>query len=118
MNFWPLIQQAAGMDRFLLWFLLLFVVAAVALLIIKPDERLRIRTALVLFGLSVIGLLMAATLLSYGIGRSQSAFKWTNWAWRVLMGFAFVNVAGVLLFDVLLDAARLKPPRILRDLLV
>src|SRR6266480_3495775 len=33
-------------------------------------------------------------------------------------GFAFVNVAGVLLFDVLLDWARLKPPRILRDLLL
>src|SRR4051812_20107804 len=90
MNFWPLIQQAAGMDRFLLWFLLLFVVAAVALLIIKPDDRLFFRAAFVFFVFSVMGLLRAERLLSYGMGRSQSGFKGRNWAWRVLMGFVFV----------------------------
>ena len=118
MSFWQQIQNAADMGRILPWFLLLFLITAFALFVFRPDERLRIRTALGLFGLSLIGLLAAATLLSYGVARPQSAFKWTNWAWRILMGFASVNVAGVLVFDVLLETVRLKPPRILRDLLL
>src|SRR2546430_7421393 len=118
MNLWHQIQAAADMGTTLPWILVVFVVAAVVLLIIKPAERLRIRTALLLFGVSLVGLLVAATLLSNGVATTKSAYKWITWLWRILMGFAFVNVAGVLVFEVLLDGARLKPPRILRDLLL
>ena len=118
MNLWHQIQAAADMGTTLPWILVVFVVAALVLLIIKPAERLRIRTALLLFGVSLVGLLVAATLLSNGVATTKSAYKWTTWLWRILMGFAFVNVAGVLVFEVLLDGARLKPPRILRDLLL
>jgi small-conductance mechanosensitive channel/CRP-like cAMP-binding protein len=118
MNFWRQIQDAAGTGTMFLWALVVFVAASLALFILRPAERARIRTALLLFGLSLVGLLVAAALLSNEIPKTNLAFKWTRWASRIFQWFAFVNVAGVLVFEVFLEALRLKPPRIMRDLLL
>jgi small-conductance mechanosensitive channel/CRP-like cAMP-binding protein len=117
MNFWQQIQTAAEMGRTLPWVLLIFIVASVSLYAIKPAERLRIRTALLLFALSLVAFLIAAALLSYGVPQTSIAFKWTRWAARIFQWFAIVNVAAVFIFDLLLEPLRLKPPRIMRDLL-
>jgi small-conductance mechanosensitive channel/CRP-like cAMP-binding protein len=95
-----------------------FIVAALALLVLRPAERMRIRTAILLFTLSFIGLLVIGGLLSYGVSDKSSAYKWIRWGARFCQWIAFVNVASVFVFEVLLRALRLSPPRIMRDLLL
>jgi small-conductance mechanosensitive channel/CRP-like cAMP-binding protein len=118
MNFWQQLQNAAEMGRTLPWMILIFLVAAAILFTLKPVERARTRTALLLFGLSLAGLLAEATLLSYGFGRGDSAYRWIRWSWRILLALAFVNISGAFFFEVFLAALRLRPPRFLRDLLM
>ena len=45
-------------------------------------------------------------------------YLWFRWAALFCLWIAFINVGSVFGFDVFLSAIRLKPPRILRDLLV
>src|SRR5256714_1568858 len=117
MNFWQQILNAAEMKSFP-WLVLVFVVSTMILFVVKPSERLRLRTSLLLFALSLVGLFVAASLLSYGVTQNSSAYRWVSWSWRIFLAFALVNVAGVFIFEVFLEVLRLKPPRILRDLLV
>jgi small-conductance mechanosensitive channel/CRP-like cAMP-binding protein len=118
MSFWQQVQTAASMGRAFFWVTLVFLAVALILFILRPAERARIRTAFLLFALSFIGLLFAGALLSYGISSANSSYKWLRWASRFCQLIAFVNVAGVFVFEVLLDSLRLKPPRIMRDLLL
>ena len=118
MNFWQQLTNGAVGGRALPWVALFFISAALVLFIIRPAERMRIRTALLLFALSLIGFVVAAALLSNGIPPTHSSFKWVRWAARFFQWIALVNVAGVFVFEVFLDALRLKPPRIMRDLLL
>ena len=119
MNFWQQLEIASGVSALTLTLgATVFVVIALGLFILKPAERMRIRTAILLFALSLIGLMVAAMLLSSGVNPSSSAYKWIRWAGRFFLWIAIVNVASVFVFEVFLDALRLKPPRILRDLLI
>jgi small-conductance mechanosensitive channel/CRP-like cAMP-binding protein len=95
----------------------LFVLVALLLFALKPAERQRIRTALILFVISFIGLVLIGFLGSY-VTLSGSLFRWFRWAAMFCGGVAFVSVAGVFVFEVLLEPLRLKPPRIMRDLLL
>jgi len=117
MNFWQQILSAAEMKT-LPWLALIFILALIILFVVKPAERMRLRTSLLLFAVSLIGLLAAASLLSYGVAPTSSAYRWTSWSWRIFLAFAVVNVAGVLVFEIVLEPLRLKPPRIMRDLLL
>src|SRR5881394_460728 len=85
---------------------------------LRPMERMRIRAALLLFVLSLIGLVAVATLASRGVPTDSRLYLWFDWASLFCLWIAFINVASVLLFDVLLSSLRLNPPRILRDLLL
>jgi len=116
MNFWHNLQAASGGGFG--WLFSAFLLAALSLFVLKPSDRTRIRTALLLFGLALIGLLAAAALLSFGIAPANPAYKWTHWAARFLEWSAIVSVASVFVFEVFLEALRLKPPRIMRDLLL
>jgi small-conductance mechanosensitive channel/CRP-like cAMP-binding protein len=117
MNFWQHLQLVAGMGRAFPLVAALFVLAALFLFALKPAERLRIRTALILFVISFIGLVLVAFLSGY-VNASNSLFRWSRWAAMFCGGVAFVSVAGVFVFEVLLEPLRLKPPRIMRDLLL
>jgi len=119
MNFWQYLQTASGVSAATLTLgAVVFAVIALALFILKPAERTRIRTAILLFLLSLMGLLVAAALLSSGVGSPNSAYKWVRWAGSFFLWIAIVNVAAVFIFEVFLQALRLKPPRIMRDLLI
>src|SRR2546426_12523665 len=105
MNFWQQLQTVSGVGPTSLTLgVVVFVVIALALFIFKPAERIRIRTAILLFALSLAGLMVAATLLSSGVSTSSSAYKWIRWAGRFFLWIAIVNVAGVFIFEVFLDA--------------
>ena len=118
MNFWEQLTTAADMGPALPWVALVFIGGALVLFVLRPAERVRIRTALLLFALYLIGLLVIAALLAYGVPQTNSSYKWVRWAASFFQRIAIVNVASVFVFEVFLDALRLKPPRIMRDLLL
>jgi small-conductance mechanosensitive channel/CRP-like cAMP-binding protein len=117
-SFWQNVQIAGGIGGAFYWVVLCFVAAAFILFALVPAERMRIRTSVLLFALSFAGLLVAGALLSYGVPREGTPYRWTKWAAHFIESIAIINLASVLVFDVMLDAVRLKPPRILRDLLI
>jgi small-conductance mechanosensitive channel/CRP-like cAMP-binding protein len=118
MSFWQQVQAAAGMRGAFVWASVIFVVAALILNTLRPAERMRIRAALLLFALSFIGLLLTASLAYRGLSIDSSLYLWFDWASLFCLWIAFINVASVFIFEVFLSAIRLKPPRIMRDLLV
>ena len=122
MSFWQSVQAAAGIASYF-WVVLGFVLAAFTLFALVPAERMRIRGSVFLFALSFLGILVSAVLISYGankVGLSplDTTLRWTRWGSLFIQAIAIINLTSVLVFDVILDAMRLKPPRILRDLLI
>ncbi|MCU1268011.1 MAG: Potassium efflux system KefA protein [Acidobacteria bacterium] len=106
------------MDRAFLWVVVGFLVGALILSALKPSERPRIRNGIFLFTLSLLGLLVVASLGRYGALPSSPAYRWLQWASLLFEWFAFVNLGSIFVFEVILDPLRLKPPRIMRDLLL
>ena len=100
------------------WAIVIFLVAAFALMALRPNQRLRIRAALLLFLLAIVGLLVVATLANNGVLTTSRLYLWLDWAALFCLWIAIVNVASVLIFDIILNGLRLRPPRILRDLLL
>jgi len=115
MSFWHLLREAFG--AFLLG-VPVFIVLALALFAVLPRERLRIRTATVLYVLSLVGLLLAEILVVNGANPDGSAYRWTRWASLLLQGIALISIASIFIFDILLAALHVPPPRIMRDLLL
>jgi small-conductance mechanosensitive channel/CRP-like cAMP-binding protein len=119
MSFWQDVQIAAGLGGVFHWLALAFVVAALALSALVPTERRRTRVAMLLFLLAVVGFFVAASLLYYGSDPDKSiAYRWVRWGALFIECVAIINLSSVVVFDVLLGAVHLKPPRILRDLLL
>ncbi|MBV9210036.1 MAG: mechanosensitive ion channel family protein [Acidobacteria bacterium] len=118
MHFWTNLQAAAGMAGLYHWVAICFMLTAAMLFALVPSERMRIRNAALLFAVAFVGLLIAALLSTYGAATTGAPYRWTRWASLFVSSVAIVNLASVLVFDVLLDAIKLKPPRIMRDLLL
>ena len=118
MSFWQQLQQAFPVNGTLLWVTPLFILVALALFALLPRERLRIRTAIILYILALVGLAIAAAIAGRGASVDSSMYRWTRWASLLLQGIAFISVASIFVFDILLAALRLRPPRILRDLIL
>jgi hypothetical protein len=118
MNFWQQLQPAFQANSTLLRVTPLFILVAFALFALLPRERSRIRTAIILYILGLVGLAIAATLVGRGVSVDASVYRWTRWASLLLQGIAFISVASIFIFDILLAALRLRPPRILRDLIL
>jgi small-conductance mechanosensitive channel/CRP-like cAMP-binding protein len=119
-SFWTNVLDAAYMsNRTFLWLMAAFLVTSILLFVFVPGERARIRTAVFIYALAFIGLLIAGLLHGPGARAEQgSGFRWVSWGALLIKGIAVITVGSVLLFEVLMEAARLKPPRIMRDLLV
>jgi len=117
MSFWDNLQSAAGIGGFFYWLVPGFVVAALVLFVYVRAERERVRNAFLLFMVSLLGLLAAATLLSFGISDERVAYRWVRGLALFIESVAIINLMSVVVFEVALGPVRLKPPRIVRDLL-
>src|SRR4029079_6952277 len=118
MTFWQEVQQASGMGTVFVWAVVIFVVIAVSLLVFQPAERMRLRSALILFAISLVGLFVVAILATEGVSHDARLYLWFRWASLFCLWIAVLNVAGVVVFEVFLKTLRLRPTRIMRDLLV
>ena len=88
------------------------------MLVWVPAQRKRTGAAILLFLIASACLLACAGILTRGWPIDSPAYRWTRFIGLLLFAAAVINVAGVLLFDVLLRAARLRPPAIVSDLLI
>ncbi|HEX8071866.1 MAG TPA: mechanosensitive ion channel family protein [Pyrinomonadaceae bacterium] len=119
MNFWPNVQAAAGItSRYLVWLVLGFYVVAAVLYLYVPGARRRVRAAALLFALAFVGLLLAGAFIPNTAQPETMTHRWVLWLPRFIESLAVINLTSVLLFDVTLTAVRLRPARILNDLLV
>jgi small-conductance mechanosensitive channel/CRP-like cAMP-binding protein len=118
MNFWHNLQMAAGMSGAFHWVVLGFVGAVFLLLSLVPAERARLRGATFLFALSFAGLLAASAIVSFGGNPESFGYRCLRWAALFVESAAIINLAGVLVFAVALNAIRVRPPLIMRDLIL
>jgi len=118
MTFWQDVEKTSEMGRAYPWFGLGFVVVTLILMYLFPQERVRLRTALILFGVSLLGCGVAVALLDFGFSPVGSLYLVVRFGSLLLLGIALVNVASVFAFDGLFRAVRWRPAPIARDLIV
>jgi small-conductance mechanosensitive channel/CRP-like cAMP-binding protein len=95
-----------------------FVVVSILLFVAVPQGRRRIRGAVALFLLATAGLFIETALYSYGHLGTGAFATIAKWVIQWLAFIAYINVGGVLIFDLLLDLVNYRAPRILRDLIL
>ncbi len=117
-GFFPNLQTSLGIGTAMPWLAAIFIGASGALLAWVPRQRRRVGTAILLFLAAAACLLVAAALLTNGFGIDDAGYRWTRFIGQLLLSAALINVSGVLLFNVLLAAIRLRPPAIVSDLLI
>jgi small-conductance mechanosensitive channel/CRP-like cAMP-binding protein len=117
-EFWRHLQSASGLGDGLAWAALAFALAAVLAGMILPAARGRVRGAVILFALAIIGLLAAAALRTGGSEITHVGYRWVRHLSLFFMGLAILSLAGIFIFDVLLARLGLNPPAIGRDLIV
>lgn len=118
MGFWEGLQVASGMGHAFPWVVLGVVALATLLASGVPLARVRIRTALLIFAVALVGLFVAAVLLAAGFPQTSLTYRWIRWTSLYIQAVALIVLAGVVVFEVLLTGLRLRPPRIVRDLLL
>src|SRR6266404_336039 len=118
MNFWENLKTAADSAGAFHWIALGFILAALSLFVYVPAERTRIKTSVILFGFSFAGLIAVATILSSGVTPDSIIYRSARWVSLLAESIAIINLVSVFVFDVALNAIRIRAPRILRDLLL
>jgi len=117
-GFFHNLQTALGIGTAMPWLGAIFIAAAATLLAWVPPQRRRVGAALLLFIGASACLLVAAAILTDGYLPDHPAYRWTRFIGQVLLGAALINLAAVVLFDVLLSAIRLRPPALVSDLII
>jgi small-conductance mechanosensitive channel len=111
------LEHTTGLSPGLLGLMLIFCAAAAVLAFILPMDRTKVRAAVTLFLLSVIGLLIASTLPGASDG-TNVYYKWTRIISLFLLSIAIVTLGGIIVFDILLTALGAKPAVILCELIL
>src|SRR5688572_6137399 len=118
MGYWNAVETAGGMGRSLPWVIVGVVIGAIALLAIEKSSRKRDGLGLLLFIVGLASSMVAGAIAKWGLGVESAAYRWVRFVSMLMMGVGIINLAGVLLFKVLLNPIRLEPPPILRDLIL
>jgi small-conductance mechanosensitive channel/CRP-like cAMP-binding protein len=95
-----------------------FLVVALAMFFLRQEERARVRSALILFTLSCVGLVIAGGALTYGIAPTHWVYLSVRGASLFMLTSATVTVASVFIFTIGLRSLRLEPPDIAQDLIL
>ena len=117
MVFWSQLHKAAGFGGAYHWVMLAVVAVAIALARIIPESRRRIAGALLLF-LGAFAAFVAAAAIATWRGPESAAYPYFRSAGLAVQAVAIINLAGILLFKVILKGLRLEPPPIIRDLVL
>jgi small-conductance mechanosensitive channel/CRP-like cAMP-binding protein len=118
MAFWKDFEISVAIPPALLWSLVAFLLVGCFLYYYVRRERGHIRAALLFYGLSFAGILVSTEILRFGASESGLAYRCVNQIALILGGIAFVKLAAVFVFAVVLRPARLEPPPIAQDLLL
>jgi small-conductance mechanosensitive channel len=110
-DFWRTLTSEIVSNK-TLWLAFLVVLISGLLLRHASHERSHIRAALLLFALYIICIPVVAFLESFSYA---SAADYTRLIGKILLIISLINLGSLFLFDVLLSAAHLLVPRILRD---
>jgi small-conductance mechanosensitive channel/CRP-like cAMP-binding protein len=113
---WENLKETSGLGGGLLWLCLIFCAAAILLATALPLDRTRVRAAVTLYILSIVGLFVATILP--GDHSQNIYYLWTRIISLFLMSVAIVTVAGVVVFDIFLLWLGLRPAAILCDLIL
>ncbi len=95
-----------------------FLATTLAVFFLRKTERSRVRSALILFTLSFLGLLAAGGVLSYGLPPTHWIFLSVRGSALFMLTSAAVTVASVFIFTIVLRSLRLEPPEIAQDLIL
>jgi len=105
----------------LLWLTACFCAACVVVAIFLPGDRNRVRASVIIFGLSILGLLLAALIPNSvdteGMDKNVY-FHWTKIISLFLLSAAIVTISGAVVFDILLPAVKARPATILCELIL
>lgn len=118
MDFWRIVQTTPGLPEEFSWVVAGFLVVSLGLLYFLPAERPHVRTALTLFGLSVVGILAAAEMHVLGVRTANVFYACVSSGSLFLGGVAIANLGSVVFFAALLRPARLEPPPLAKDLML
>lgn len=118
MDFWKNVENASGFPAEFRWVMAGLLATTLALLLFRKTERSRVRSALILYTLSFLGLLAAGAILSYGLPPTHWVFLSVRGASLFMLTSAAVTVASVFIFTIVLRPLRLEPPEIAQDLLL
>ena len=117
MYLWQNLQTAAGLGGKYHWVLLAIVLVAVGLTVILPTAVSRLRVASILALFSLPGFLACAWMLARK-SDDTVAYNWIHFASQWMLAIAIINIAGVLVFRVVLSGLRVNAPPILRDIIL
>lgn len=113
-DFWRSLQEVVHHDNILQITIVILGISAVVWLASRC-QRVHIHAVLVLYAIALF--LMVTSAIPAALGM-ETATKTLHAAGLLLVGFALVKLASILLFDFILCVTPLSPPQVLRDLLV
>jgi small-conductance mechanosensitive channel/CRP-like cAMP-binding protein len=117
-TYWQTLQRLAYNGGEFHWVALGFVVIAILLFLFVPAGRRRVRASVLLFLFATAGLFIETGLHYYGHIGNGAFSAIAKWVIQWLAFLAYINIAAVLLFDLLLELVHYRTPRIVRDLIV
>ena len=100
------------------WYPFAAIVYALLLGAVAPTARRRLRAAVILISLFTVGLLLCALMLSQGLTDNAIAYRWIHFAAQLAFVVAIINLAGVTIFSLGLNALHIHPAPILRDVVL
>ena len=111
---WRSFELIARHDELLQISIAILATAAVIWLLARR-QRMHVHTVLVLYAVAFFLMAISAIPAAYGL---DTATKALHAAGLLLVGFAMVKLASIIIFDFILCFTPLAPPQVLRDLIV
>jgi small-conductance mechanosensitive channel/CRP-like cAMP-binding protein len=97
------------------WVLVCLIAVAFGLTTLTAQSRLRLRAVVFLICVSFLGTLACALMVYRGMETNAAGVRYIHFAAQLLFSIAVINLASIVLFQVVLAGVHLQPAPILRD---